>query len=143
MGEKFELEDKKGDFEYPIVLFDGVCNLCNSSVDFIIHWESKDNLRFASLQSEFGKSVLEKWEGELPDSIVFLEKGKIYVRSSAALRIAGYLKYPWPILRVLFVFPKILRDLVYDFIAKNRYRWFGKKETCRIPTPFEMRKFLG
>lgn len=127
-----------------LVLFDGVCNLCNASVDFILKRERGNSLRFASLQSDIGQDVKNKLgKMELPDSIVFLEYGKLYTQSTAALRLTKYLRFPFPILQVLLLFPSFIRDVVYRFIAKNRYKWFGKKETCRIPAEGEKEKFLG
>ncbi len=128
---------------FPIVLFDGVCNLCNASVDFIVKRERNDKLRFASLQSELGKHIVAKYsDGMAPDSILFLEDGKLYSQSTAALRVSKYLKFPWQLIGFLRIFPANIRDYVYDFIAANRYKWFGKKETCRLPTAEERNKFL-
>ena len=129
---------------FPIVLFDGVCNLCNASVDFIVKRERNNKLRFASLQSELGQQIITKYvDGEAPDSILFLEDGKLYTQSTAALRVSTYLKFPWCLIGFLRIFPSKLRDYVYNFIAANRYKWFGKKETCRLPTEEERKKFLG
>lgn len=128
----------------PVVLFDGVCNLCNASVDFIIRRDRKGRLRFAALQSEAAKAFL----GNLnipesqPDSILFYEEGKLYARSAAVLRIAAYLGFPWILTKVILIIPAFVRDAVYDFIARNRFRWFGKKETCRMPTMEERGRFL-
>lgn len=128
----------------PLVLFDGVCNLCNASVDFIIERERTDVLRFASLQSEIGNEVKTRFaKSELPDSIVLLDDGKLYTQSTAALRLTKYLRFPYPLLQILLIFPLFLRNGVYSFIAANRYKWFGKKETCRMPTTEEKEKFLG
>jgi predicted DCC family thiol-disulfide oxidoreductase YuxK len=142
----------------PVVLFDGVCNLCNSSVQFILDHERDQppHLRFAPLQSEaglrllegaFGKEgareIRESGAGGSPDTLVFIEDHRGVTRSSAVLRIARYLRAPWRWSAVLVVVPSILRDLVYRFVAKNRYRWFGKSETCRVPTPELRRRFLA
>ncbi len=129
-----------------IVLFDGVCNLCNSSVDFVVRHERDNNLRFASLQSDFATALLAEHgiviEGD-PDSIVVVKNGVLLEQSDAAMAIASHLKMPWRIVAVGKLVPKFLRDRIYDWVAKNRYRWFGKKETCRIPTPEERSRFLG
>ena len=127
-----------------IVLFDGVCNLCNRSVDFIIRNEKSDKLQFASLQSDVGKSIVNKSGlDEIPDSVMLFVDGELLVRSDAALAISTYLKRPY-VYGIIFKYvPKILRDSVYNLIAKNRYRWFGKRETCRVPSADERERFLG
>ncbi len=132
------MENKK------IILFDGVCNLCNKSVAFIIKHDKKDIFRFASLQSEVGKKLIEERNIDRTkiDSIVFIDPGEAYfIKSSAALEIAKELsKYSW--MRVFLYLPENLRDFFYDIIAKNRYQWFGKKDACMIPTPELREKFL-
>jgi predicted DCC family thiol-disulfide oxidoreductase YuxK len=121
----------------PVLLFDGVCNLCTSSVHFIIKRDPKRKFRFASLQSAFGQNVLQEHQlnTQTFDSLVLLENGKIYQRSTAALRIARQLSGAWPLLYIFMIVPAFIRNAVYDFIARNRYKWFGKKETCWLPTP--------
>lgn len=127
-----------------IVLFDGVCNLCNRSVDFIIRNEKSDKLQFASLQSDVGKSIVNKSGlDEIPESVMLFVDGELLVRSDAALAISTYLKRPYVYGIIFRYVPKILRDSVYNLIAKNRYRWFGKKETCRVPSADERERFLG
>lgn len=127
-----------------IVLFDGVCNLCNRSVDFIIRNEKSDKLQFASLQSDVGKSIVNKSGlDEIPESVMLFVDGELIVRSDAALAISTYLKRPYVYGIIFRYVPKILRDSVYNLIAKNRYRWFGKKETCRVPSADERERFLG
>lgn len=131
--------------EHPLVLFDGVCNLCNASVQFIIDRDPKAQLRFASLQSVLGVSI-QKQHGLDPtqlDSILFVQNGKIYQRSDAALQIASYFGGLWKILGWFRFIPRPLRDLVYNWIAQNRYRWFGKEAACRIPTPALRERFLS
>ena len=118
---------------HPIVLFDGVCNLCNGAVQFIIERDKHQHFRFASLQSGFGQQYQQQ-VGEV-DSILLVDHGKIYQKSSAALRIARKLDGLWPMLFILIIIPPFIRDFVYDIIARNRYRWFGKKESCWLPTP--------
>jgi predicted DCC family thiol-disulfide oxidoreductase YuxK len=128
-----------------LILFDGVCNLCNSSVQFILLRDKKDRFRFASLQSDYGQSILKQYN--LPtdkfNSLALVENGKIYQRSTGALRIARKLKGLWPMLYGFIIVPPFIRNLVYDIIAKNRYRWFGKKEECMLPRPEWKQKFLG
>jgi predicted DCC family thiol-disulfide oxidoreductase YuxK len=128
-----------------LILFDGVCNLCNSSVQFILLRDKKDRFRFASLQSDYGQSILKQYN--LPtdkfNSLALVENGKIYQRSTGALRIARKLKGLWPMLYGFIIVPPFIRNFVYDIIAKNRYRWFGKKEECMLPRPEWKQKFLG
>ena len=130
---------------HPIVLFDGVCNLCNGSVQFILKRDPRGTFRFASLQSEAGRSLM-AGHGLDPgalSSVVLIEDGRAFEESSAALRIARHLPGPWKLLRVFAVVPRPLRDAVYRWIARNRYRWFGKTETCWLPTPELRARFLG
>ncbi|NCT17074.1 MAG: thiol-disulfide oxidoreductase [Flavobacteriaceae bacterium CG_4_8_14_3_um_filter_34_10] len=127
-----------------IVLFDGVCNLCNYSVTLIIKKDKKDIFRFAALQSEIGRHLIQKYHIDTSklDSILLIE-GKYYTyKSTAALRIAKYLKGWYSLFYVFIIFPPIVRNFFYDIIAKNRYKWFGKKESCMIPTPELKAKFL-
>lgn len=129
--------------DHPIVLFDGVCNLCCSSVQFIIKHDPKHLFRFASLQGEFGQQVLEQYH--LPaaafSSFILLEKGIFYTKSSGALRVTKKLNGLWPGLYAFSIIPLFIRNAVYNWVAKNRYQWFGKKETCPIPTT-ELSKFF-
>ena len=127
-----------------IILFDGICNLCNQSVQFVIEHDSKNQFRFASLQSDFGQDFLKKNKLEATqfDSIVFIEDDQFYTKSSAALKIAKYLDGITSWLTIFMIIPKPLRDIVYSFIAKNRYRWFRKNESCWLPTPELKAKFL-
>ena len=131
--------------EHPVVLFDGVCNFCEGSVRFIIDRDPQGRFRFASLQSQIGEKMLRN-HGKDPEemtSIVLLQEGKSYTKSSAALRIARHLRFPWPLFWGFMIVPPFLRNMVYDLIARNRYKWFGKKEECMIPTPEIREKFLG
>jgi predicted DCC family thiol-disulfide oxidoreductase YuxK len=131
------------DWEPPIVLFDGVCHLCQGSVKFIIKRDPKRQLRFASLQSDFAKKRLGSicFKPESLSSIVFIEKGKAYRESTAALKIAAYLRAPWKFLKIFKIVPRFIRDPLYRWVAKNRYRWFGKDETCWLPSP-ELRELF-
>lgn len=130
-----------------VVLFDGVCNLCNGVVQFLIDHDPKAKLRFASLQSEAGRKLLLEHgmkapEGD-PDSIVFVVGGRAYAHSTAVLRIALALGGLWSVLAVGYVLPRFLRDALYRFIARHRYSWFGREESCRVPTPELRARFLA
>lgn len=129
--------------EIKIIFFDGVCNLCNSSVDFIVRHEISKAFFFSSLQSEFAKEFFKLKNKDLSyESIILFESDNFHIKSDAALRISRFLKWPWKGLKWGVFLPRILRDKVYELIAKNRYRWFGQKETCRFPTNEELSYFL-
>ena len=133
--------------ESPVVLFDGVCNLCNGAVQFILDHDRTHALRFASLQSDAGRALLTAHgmkvpEGD-PDSIVLVDGGRTYERSTAALRIASHMTFPFWLARAFVIVPRPIRDVVYKFIARNRYRWFGKTYECRIPTPELRARMVG
>lgn len=128
-----------------IVLFDGVCNLCNNAVTFIIEHDKKDVFRFASLQSEIGRKLVEErgMDPEELDSIVLIDPGVAYYRkSTAALEISRELSGGYSLLKNFLFIPESLRDGIYNFVANNRYKWYGKKESCMIPTPELKSKFL-
>lgn len=120
-----------------VILFDGLCNLCNSSVQFVIRKDPGRRFRFASLQSEFGKKFLAVHHLSENDynSFILFENGSVFTRSTAALRVIKKLNGGWPVLYALIVIPRFLRNWLYDLVARNRYRWFGKREACWIPTP--------
>ena len=127
-----------------IVLFDGVCHLCDGAVRFILKRERAAELKFAPLQSDSGKSLLQKY-GYTPnylDGLILIENNRAHDRSSACLRIAGKLNFPWNLLFPLLIIPKPLRDLIYGIIASVRYRWYGKKETCSLPQGEDQTRFL-
>ena len=126
-----------------IVLFDGVCNYCNAMVNFAIRNDKKAILKFAPLQSEAGKRLTEEYKiaSEI-DSVLFIEQGKVYSYSDAAIGIAKYLRGPAKVLYGLIIIPKFIRQPFYKWIAKNRYKWFGKKEACMVPTPDVKARFL-
>jgi len=130
--------------KHKIILFDGVCNLCNSSVLFVIKRDNNNVFQFASLQSEFGQLMAKKYTIDISeiDSIILLDDDKFYTKSSAVLRISKFLSGAYPLFYMFIVLPKSLRNWVYDFIAKNRYRWFGKRDSCMIPAKELMHKFL-
>jgi predicted DCC family thiol-disulfide oxidoreductase YuxK len=129
-----------------IVLFDGVCNLCNGAVVFIIKRDPQGLFRFATLQSDAPESLLRRIGARrdaLPDSMALIERGSVYARSTAALRIARRLRFPWPLLYALIIVPRPLRDWIYDLVARRRYHWFGKRAECMVPTPELRRRFLA
>ncbi|TND03493.1 MAG: thiol-disulfide oxidoreductase DCC [Bacteroidetes bacterium] len=128
-----------------IVLFDGVCNFCNNSINFIIRHDKKDYFRFTPLQSEAGEKLKVKFQipEKFLDSIILIENGKSYFKTTAALRIARRLNGLWPLMYGFIIVPPFIRDIVYNIIAKNRYRWWGKKESCMVPTPEVRKKFLS
>jgi predicted DCC family thiol-disulfide oxidoreductase YuxK len=127
-----------------IILFDGVCNFCNFWVNFIIDRDKDNIFKFAALQSEAGQKLLNKFNLKAEDFDTFiLIDGEIYfTKSTAALNIARKLNYPVKVLYYFIFIPKFLRDLVYSLIAKNRYKFFGRRDVCRIPTDEEKEKFL-
>ncbi|WP_068786962.1 thiol-disulfide oxidoreductase DCC family protein [Paenibacillus phocaensis] len=127
-----------------VILFDGVCHLCQGAVKFIIKRDPVGRFRFASLQSQAGSRLLQTAgsQEESLDSVVLIEQGHYYTRSAAALRIARGLRYPWPLLYAFILVPRGLRDAVYRYVAKHRYRWFGKDETCLVPTRELKERFL-
>ncbi len=137
--EKFMESDKK------IILFDGICNLCNGAIQFMIKHDRNDTFRYAALQSDIGKKLIEdrNIDTEKVDSIILIEPGVAYYnKSDAALQIGKHLKGYRTISSILNLIPSGLRNIVYDFIARNRYKWYGKKEACMIPTPELKAKFL-
>lgn len=127
-----------------IVLFDGVCNFCNGTVNFIIRRDAAGYFRFAPLQSEYGKVVLhhENISSEETDSLVLVEDDQVFVRSTAALRIALHLDGIWRFAAFFLVVPRPVRDFCYDLFAKYRYRIFGKRDVCMIPTPEVRERFI-
>ncbi|WP_059051325.1 thiol-disulfide oxidoreductase DCC family protein [Paenibacillus senegalimassiliensis] len=127
-----------------IVLFDGVCHLCQGAVKFIIKRDSKQKFHFASLQSPSARRLLKEagLDGESLETMILIEQGVYHTRSTAALRIARALRFPWPLLYTFILVPKPWRDVVYTAIAKRRYRWFGKDEVCMMPTAELKARFL-
>lgn len=131
----------------PIVLFDGVCNLCDASVRWLIRHDTAGTLRFASLQSATARRILEDrlspgQVAALPDAIVLVDEAGVHVASDAAVRIAGHLRFPWSTLAVARLIPRVAREAIYRGVARNRYRWFGHRDVCRIPTPDVVNRFL-
>ena len=127
-----------------IVIFDGVCNLCNLAVRFIIKHDSRDIFRFTSAQSEIGEEILSRFgiNTPEPESVFILQKDTLVKKSSAALAITAELDGFWKYLAILRFIPRPIRDFVYDWIARNRYRWFGKREECMLPSNETENRFL-
>lgn len=120
-----------------IILFDGVCNLCTGSVQFVIRHDPSKYFRYASLQGKTAQQLLDAYHhlpATVKDSFILLENGKIYTRSTAALRVIKKLNGLWPLLYIFIIIPPFIRNAVYNRIARNRYRWFGKKDACWVPT---------
>jgi len=130
--------------EKPIILFDGVCNFCNGSVNFLIRQDKKNVFRFAALQSQTAQKLLPQYKKQKKgfESFVLMQDGKAYEKSSAALKVLKKLPWYWKWAQVFWIVPKFIRDGVYDVIARNRYKWFGKKEECMIPTSEVRNRFL-
>jgi predicted DCC family thiol-disulfide oxidoreductase YuxK len=128
----------------PIILFDGVCNFCNGAINFVLKQDKKGIFRFAPLQSEAGQKLLQEYNLSTKefDSFVLIDNGKVYKKSAASLRVMNKLPWYWKEAQILRIVPTAFRDAIYDFIASNRYKWFGKKEQCMIPTPEMRSKFL-
>jgi predicted DCC family thiol-disulfide oxidoreductase YuxK len=131
--------------DHPVLLFDGVCNLCNAAVRFIVRRDPRGRFRFASLQSDVAVRLL-RIHGvmieNMPDSMVLIDEHRIFTRSAAALRIVRRLQLPWRVLYALIIIPRPLRDWAYDFIARRRYRWFGRRDQCMMPSPEIQSRFL-
>jgi predicted DCC family thiol-disulfide oxidoreductase YuxK len=125
-----------------IIFFDGVCGLCNSFVNFIIRKDKHNRLLFAPLQGETVAKELNIKMGQSFDTVIFKRNGKLYFKSGAGLRILYTLGGIWKMAIVLLILPPFFRNFIYDIIANNRYKWFGKKESCRIPSKEERAKFL-
>lgn len=128
----------------PVVLFDGVCNFCNGAVNFLIDRDAQQKFRFTAFQSEIGQQLLQDFGyTQMPESVMLVHKGKSYTSSTAVLKIAQQMSGLWRLAYVFILVPPFLRDPIYDFIARNRYKWFGKRDACRIPTPDVRARFLA
>lgn len=129
----------------PVIFFDGVCNLCNKSVQFVIARDKKDIFRFAPLQSSVAEKLFanQPYLLQAPASVLLVQDGKMYVESTAALKIARQLGGIWSALYWLILIPPFLRDLLYRFIATRRYKWFGKRDTCMVPEQEWKYKFIA
>ncbi len=129
-----------------LILFDGVCNLCNRSIQYVIKHDKKDVFMFAPLQSDVSKQIIEQFKIDINkvDSILLYSKEKgLKSKSSAALQVSKHLSFPVNLWSAFLIVPPFIRNWVYDFVAKNRYKWYGKKDECMIPTPELKSKFLG
>ncbi|HLC83539.1 MAG TPA: thiol-disulfide oxidoreductase DCC family protein [Bacteroidia bacterium] len=129
---------------FSIVLFDGICNFCNSSVNKIIKHDKKNRFKFAALQSETGKKLLEKHslDSSKIDSIILIENDSAFIKSTAILKISKHLSGLYPLAYGFIIIPTFIRNVVYDFIARNRYEWWGKKDSCMVPTAEVREKFI-
>lgn len=127
-----------------IILFDGICNLCNSSVVFVLKRDRHERFKFASLQSDAAKNILlhYNWKNNEMNSILLVEDGEVYEKSTAALRISDHLGKPWCYLSYAKYLPLSWRDMLYSFIARNRYNWFGKKDSCVLMIPEYKNRFI-
>lgn len=130
--------------EHPIVFFDGVCNFCNYWVNFAIRRDPAKKMRFSPFQGETAKQILPRYgiTHKTINSVIFIEKERAYTQSSAAIRICRHLTGGWKLFYGLMIIPKLIRDPFYNLIARNRYRWFGKKDSCMIPSPDLLERFL-
>ena len=129
-----------------LILFDGICNLCEASVQYVIKYDKKNVFMFTALQSDAGQQIIQKFNidtNKVDSILLYTPKNGIDSKSTAALKIANDLGFPQSIMTVLFIIPPFIRNWVYDYIAKNRYKWYGKKESCMIPTSELKSKFLG
>lgn len=129
----------------PVLLFDGHCNMCSSAVQFIArHEKNTHKLLFASLQSPTGIELLQRYniDPKKTDSLVLIENGKAYIKSSAALQTTKYLRGLYPLLTIFIAVPPFIRNAVYDYIAKRRYKWFGRSESCMLPDKEMAKRFL-
>jgi predicted DCC family thiol-disulfide oxidoreductase YuxK len=126
-----------------ILLFDGSCGLCNDSIKFVLKREKNSELYFSPLQSEFGKKILKEFDlNDGTDSMVFIQNGKPYIKSSAALRLTKFLKAGWPLMAGFLIVPGFIRNAVYDLIARNRITWFGSADYCEMMTPELRKRFI-
>ena len=128
-----------------IILFDGVCNLCNGGVQFVLKKDKNNIFNFSSLQSEFGQKKLLELNFDSTNfySFLYLKDDKVYTKSSAALQVCKELSGPIKLLSIFLIVPKFIRDLIYSLIAKNRYKWFGKQDSCWLPTPDLQTRFIN
>jgi predicted DCC family thiol-disulfide oxidoreductase YuxK len=128
----------------PIILFDGVCNFCDGAINFVLKQDRKGVFRFAPLQSEAGQKILHQYKLPVKDfeSFVLIDNGKVFKKSAASLKVMNKLPWYWKTFQIFWIMPGFIRNAIYDFIAKNRYKWFGKKNSCMIPTPEVRNRFL-
>ena len=138
------MTDHAVEIKKPIILFDGLCNYCTGIVNFIARHDTGDHFLFSASQSEAGKKILKSLSLEdiANESVILIEPGKIYIKSTAVFRIYRRLNGLIPLLCAAMISPRFIRDGIYDFIANNRYKWFGKRATCMVPDEKMKRKFL-
>lgn len=127
-----------------VIVFDGICNFCNASVNFVMERDPEKAFKFATLQSEAGQEVLKfnKLNAQDFETFLYIQNGHVFSQSTAALKVAQRLSAPWPMLYLFRVIPQSIRDSVYRFVGKRRYQWMGKREVCRIPTTAEQERFV-
>ncbi len=127
-----------------VIVFDGVCNLCNRFVNFVMDRDSKGLFKFGTLQSEPAQIILKELNLARDDfeTFLLLEDGKVYTKSTAAIKILRTLGYLWPLMSVFMIVPQVIRDQLYSFVARNRYRWMGRADVCRVPTPKDLERFV-
>lgn len=137
--------DRNNKLPYPIVIFDGVCNLCNHGIKFILRRDRTKLLRFAPWQWAVNQGLINKHHdiSKSTDTVILIEKGKVYTHSSAIIRICGHLSYPWPLAILLLGIPPFLRNYLYNFVAVNRYKWFGRQNECMTSFPGCENRFLS
>ena len=129
-----------------LIIFDGVCNLCNSSINYVIKHDKHNEFMFAPLQSNVGKEIIKKFNlntSKTDSILLYSEASGLKIKSSAAMAVASKLGFPRNLLSVFYIIPPFIRNWVYDYVAKNRYKWYGKKDQCMIPTPELQEKFLN
>lgn len=128
-----------------IILFDGICNLCNAAVQFVIKHDKQGKFKFAALQSNKGQELLAQYQLANNDfnSFVLVQDGRAYTKSTAALRVSRHLNHAYKLLYGFIIVPTFIRDGVYNLIARNRYKWFGKQNDCMVPTPELLSRFLN
>jgi predicted DCC family thiol-disulfide oxidoreductase YuxK len=131
--------------EHPLILFDGICNFCNSAVNFVIKKDKEAVIHFAPLQSPKGRLYLKQYNYPVNhlNSFLFIEENKVYTKSTAALKVCRHLKGLWPLCYGFIIVPKFIRDGIYSWVAKNRYKWFGVRQECMMPTPEVRSRFVG
>jgi predicted DCC family thiol-disulfide oxidoreductase YuxK len=133
-----------GEITPAVLLFDGVCNLCNGSVQFILKHEKSEKLKFSAIQSEAGQKLLSQYniDSEQTNSVILISDGVVYTESDAVAKVAEFLKFPYNTGKYMKVVPRQIRNVFYKKVASNRYKWFGQKESCMIPTPDLRNRFL-
>ncbi len=125
-----------------LILFDGVCNLCNASIQQVIKYDHRERFYFASLQSGYAERIIPAEKASRMASVIYIEKGHIYRESTAALKVAGKLKFPLKLLYGFIIIPRVLRDPLYRYVARNRYRWFGRRQECMVPSEDLLHRFI-